>query len=153
MHVMTQEPKVVNGRPTKIDVDKLISRFGVPEENETILWKEIEDVTGLSKQEYRFGTVLTAWRKHLEREYDILLYAIPGVGLAVADGNTKIDIAARKIELGDGQKRKWVERAYRVKSASLDETRKDTQGRILTAYGAMLRLTAATAPKSLPVPK
>lgn len=148
-----QGVKIATGRPTKIDVDKLIARFGVPDENETIIWKEIEDATGLSKQEYRFGTVVTAWRKHLEQNHDILLYAIPGVGLAVADSNTKIDIAARKIELGDGQKRKWVERAYRVKSASLDETRRDTQGRILTAYGAMLRLTAATAPKPLPLPK
>lgn len=148
-----QGVKIATGRPTKIDVDKLIARFGVPDENETIIWREIEDATGLSKQEYRFGTVLTAWRKHLEQNHDILLYAIPGVGLAVADANTKIDIAARKIELGDGQKRKWVERAYRVKSASLDETRRDVQGRILTAYGAMLRLTTATAPKKLPLPK
>ena len=148
-----QGMKIATGRPTKIDVDKLIARFGVPDENETIIWGEIEDATGLSKQEYRFGTVLTAWRKHLEQNHDILLYAIPGVGLAVADSNTKIDLAARKIELGDGQKRKWVERAYRVKSARLDDTRRDTQGRILTAYGAMLRLSAATAPKTLPLPK
>ena len=148
-----QGVRIANGRPTKIDVDKLVARFGVPQENETILWSEIIETTGLEKQEYRFRTVLTAWRKHLEQNHDIILYPVPGVGLAVADSNTKIDLAARKIELGDGQKRKWVERAYRVKSASLDETRRDTQGRILTAYGAMLRLTAATAPKPLPLPK
>lgn len=152
MHVMTQEPKVVNGRPTKIDVDKLISRFGVPEENETIPWREMEHVTGLRRGEFRFQTVVNAWRRYLEREYDILLYAKPGVGLTVADANTKIDIAARKIELGDKHKVKWVERTYRVKSDFLDEHRKDTKSRILSAYGAMLRLTAATAPKELPVP-
>ncbi len=145
--------KIATGRPTKIDDDKLIARFGVPQENETILWSEIIETTGLEKQEYRFGTVLTAWRKHLEQNHDILLYAIPGVGLAVADSNTKIDIAARKIELNDKGKKKWVERTFRVKASNLDEVRRDTQSRILTAYGAMLRLTTATAPKKLPLPK
>lgn len=33
-----QGVKIATGRPTKIDVDKLIARFGVPDENETILW-------------------------------------------------------------------------------------------------------------------
>ena len=79
-----QGVRIANVRPTKIDVDKLIARFGVPQENETILWSEIIETTGLEKQEYRFGTVLTAWRKHLEQNHDIILYPVPGVGLAVA---------------------------------------------------------------------
>ena len=45
-----------------------------------------------------------------------------------------------------------MERTFRVKAHELDEVRRDTQSRILTAYGAMLKLTAATAPKRLPIP-
>ena len=144
--------KVVRGIPTKLDVDKLLETFTQPKENDVILWSEIEEATGLKKGQYRFNTVVNAWRTALERDFDILLYAIPGEGLAVADANTKIDLASRKIELNDRGKKKWVERTFRVKSSNLDEVRRDTQSRILTAYGAMLKLTAATAPKRLPIP-
>ena len=144
--------KVVRGIPTKLDVDKLLETFTQPKENDVIMWSEIEEATGLSKGQYRFYTVVNAWRTALERDFDILLYAIPGEGLAVADANTKIDLASRKIELNDKGKKKWVERTFRVKASNLDEVRRDTQSRILTAYGAMLKLTAATAPKRLPIP-
>ena len=144
--------RVVRGIPTKLDVDKLLEIFTQPKENDVILWSEIEEATGLSKGQYRFKTVVNAWRTALERDFDILLYAIPGEGLAVADANTKIDLASRKIELNDKGKKKWVERTFRVKAHELDEVRRDTQSRILTAYGAMLKLTAATAPKRLPIP-
>ena len=144
--------KVVRGIPTKLDVDKLLETFTQPKENDVIMWSEIEEATGLSKGQYRFNTVVNAWRTALERDFDILLYAIPGEGLAVADANTKIDLASRKIELNDKGKKKWVERTFRVKAHELDEVRRDTQSRILTAYGAMLKLTAATAPKRLPIP-
>lgn len=144
--------KVVRGIPTKLDVDKLLETFTQPKENDVIMWSEIEEATGLSKGQYRFKTVVNAWRTALERDFDILLYAIPGEGLAVADANTKIDLASRKIELNDKGKKKWVERTFRVKASNLDEVRRDTRSRILTAYGAMLKLTAATAPKRLPIP-
>ena len=144
--------RVVRGIPTKLDVDKLLETFTQPKENDVIMWSEIEEATGLKKGQYRFNTVVNAWRTALERDFDILLYAIPGEGLAVADANTKIDLASRKIELNDKGKKKWVERTFRVKSSNLDEVRRDTQSRILTAYGAMLKLTAATAPKRLPIP-
>ena len=144
--------KVVRGIPTKLDVDKLLETFAQPKENDVIMWSEIEEATGLKKGQCRFNTVVNAWRTALERDFDILLYAIPGEGLAVADANTKIDLAARKIELNDKSKKKWVERTFRVKASNLDEVRRDTQSRILTAYGAMLKLTAATAPKRLPIP-
>ena len=146
------DTKVVRGIPTKLDVDKLLETFTQPKENDIIMWSEIEEATGLSKGQYRFNTVVNAWRTALERDFDILLYAIPGEGLAVADANTKIDLASRKIELNDKGKKKWVERTFRVKASNLDEVRRDTQSRILTAYGAMLKLTAATAPKRLPIP-
>ena len=145
--------RVVRGIPTKLDVDKLLETFTQPKENDVIMWSEIEEATGLKKGQYRFNTVVNAWRTALERDFDILLYAIPGEGLAVADANTKIDLASRKIELNDKSKKKWVERTFRVKASSLDEVRRDTQSRILTAYGAMLKLTAATAPKRLPIPE
>ena len=145
--------KVVRGIPTKLDVDKLIETFGKPKENETIYWSEIEQATGLKKDDCRFKTVVDAWRSTIEQDFDILLYPIRGVGLAVADANTKIDIASRKIALGDRNKARWVERTYKVKTHELDEVRRDTQSRILTAYGAMLKLAAATAPKKLPLPK
>jgi len=144
--------KVVRGIPTKLDVDKLLETFAQPKENDVIMWSEIEEATGLKKGQCRFNTVVNAWRTALERDFDILLYAIPGEGLAVADANTKIDLASRKIELNDKSKKKWVERTFRVKASNLDEVRRDTQSRILTAYGAMLKLTAATAPKRLPIP-
>ena len=144
--------RVVRGIPTKLDVDKLLETFAQPKENDVIMWSEIEEATGLKKGQCRFNTVVNAWRTALERDFDILLYAIPGEGLAVADANTKIDLASRKIELNDKSKKKWVERTFRVKASNLDEVRRDTQSRILTAYGAMLKLTAATAPKRLPIP-
>jgi hypothetical protein len=50
----------------------------VPQENETILWSEIIETTGLEKQELPFRTVLTAWRKYLEQNHDIILYPVPG---------------------------------------------------------------------------
>ena len=98
--------KVVRGIPTKLDVDKLLEAFTQPKENDVIMWSEIEEATGLRKGQHRFKTVVNAWRTALERDFDILLYAIPGEGLAVADANTKIDLASRKIELNDKGKKK-----------------------------------------------
>ena len=145
--------RVVRGIPTKLDVDKLIETFGKPRESETIYWSEIEQATGLKKDDYRFKTVVNAWRATIEQDFDILLYPVRGVGIAVADANTKIDIASRKIALNDKSKTKWVERTFKVDTEKLDVTRKETQSRILTIHGAMLKLAAATAPKKLPLPK
>ena len=145
--------KVAKGIPTKLDVDKLIQRFGIPEENATFTWEEIAETIGQEKGTYRFKTVVTAWRRQLEQDHNVLLFA-PGqnVGLTVADANTRIDLASRQISLREGNKALWVERVYRTAADALDGARAETQNRILTAYSSLLRLTAATAPKKLPLP-
>ncbi len=81
-----------------------------------------------------------------------MLYAVPGVGLSVADANTKIDIAARRLQLNDANSGRWVGVAYKTNTSSLDEARRDTQARILTKYSAFLTLSNATKPKHLPIP-
>ncbi|MDI9389539.1 MAG: hypothetical protein QM441_09945 [Synergistota bacterium] len=145
----TREARAV---PTKLDVDKLMERFGVPKGDVFIAWDELAEATGLERGTYRFQTVVSAWRRVLEQEYDTVLFAVPGQGLQVADSNTRIDLAARKVQLGERQKARWVEIAFKTDTKRLDSARRDTQARLMAAHGAFLKLHMATAPKPLPIP-
>lgn len=138
--------------PTKLDVDKLMTKFGVPRSDTFIAWDELAEAAGLERNTYRFQTVVSAWRRTLEQEYDTVLFAVPGQGLQVADSNTRIDLAARKVQLGERQKARWVEIAFKTDARRLDSARRDTQARLMAAHGAFLKLHMATAPKPLPIP-
>jgi len=88
------------GVPTAPDVKRIEDALGVPKEGTTIAWKHLEGIILCARTEYRFSSVVTAWRKKLEREHSVLMIAEAGTGLKAATPDERIDWSARKVKAG-----------------------------------------------------
>lgn len=88
------------GLPTKIDVDELLNRFGTPQPGTLIRYGDIEEVIGVEKGTYRWGSVIAAWRRRLERDHDLILKARAGEGFDVLDAHGRVHFAADKHRSG-----------------------------------------------------
>jgi hypothetical protein len=98
---MTKDSLVFSaGVPTAPDVDKLVSVFGDLPEGRVIQWAEIEQATGLFRGTNRFGTVVDAWRKRIERDSNIILGAVAGTGLKVLDRRERCELGGAKLKSG-----------------------------------------------------
>jgi len=88
------------GVPTAPDVKKLDDTLGVPKEGDVIAWAVLEKIVACARSDYRFTSVVSSWRKKLEREHNVLMIAEPGEGLVAATPDQRIDWAARKVKHG-----------------------------------------------------
>lgn len=89
-----------SGIPTAPDVKKIEDSLGTPKEGDIVEWGMIEKIILCTRNTYRFSSVVTAWRKKLEREQNILMIAEPGKGLKAASPDERIDWSARKVRYG-----------------------------------------------------
>jgi hypothetical protein len=100
------------GVPTKPDVDKLIEKWGIPEEGTQITYEQIETVLGIKRngeRSSRYRTVVSAWKKRLETEHDVFLFTdigdpgdlVVGVSRKLAQS---VNALKRGLELNDVSK-------------------------------------------------
>lgn len=131
------ETKFMRGVPTDLDVRRLEERFGIPEEDVIITWDEIEQELAVPKNSFRFKSVLTAWRKKLEREHNIIMIAVPKQGIKAANPDDRLTYASKKMKSG----KKFIVRASTIATLT-DEKR-------LTEAGKKKRLSIADVPNRI----
>jgi hypothetical protein len=124
------------GIPTEPEVNSLFEEIGVPEIGQVITYIEVERIIGATRKQSRWGSVVTAWRKRLERQHNILLKC-PGdhtframtAEERIADGIQRIKqgmkqairgayiISTTNLELVDEDHRKAADHALRTEAA------------------------------------
>lgn len=137
------------GIPTDADIAILREKFGLPKEEQVIAWEAIEETLKIKRTEHRFRTVTGRWRRQLDREHNIHMRAIAGVGLEVLWPDELTHHQSEKIN----NQLRGVGRAVRVVER-IDRTRLNDESRrvadhLITA-GHAVRLAAVTAAKKLP---
>ena len=148
---MATEAAEIHRAPTEPAVARLLEFFGVPEEGSVIAWEDLEEVLSMGRNSARFRTVVAAWRAKLFREHNVFMAAVGGgVGLVAAPPNTRVDVAARKVEQGRRYVEKGILLATSTDQARLDADRKQAVASIASLSGAVFRLHAAIQPKELP---
>ena len=143
------QAKIFGGHmPTDIDVEKLNQEFGVPTEGQKLLYSDLEKCLGTSKSTSRFRSVLSAWRRLLDKKHNLLLKAIPNIGFEVMTPTMRVSHCSGGFSRG----------LRRIYKSALDAARTRRDGlpvdevRVLDHVqntGASLRLAAQAAARQL----
>jgi hypothetical protein len=89
-----------NGAPTGPDVRRLMDKWPKIKANDAFTYEEVEAVIEYKRDEYRFKSIVTAWRKKLYGQYNIILECIPTVGYEALDGSGRINKASKTLNYG-----------------------------------------------------
>lgn len=138
------------GVPTDADVEKLRQRYGAPAIGTRISYNDLQIVTGCAKMSNRFKTVVEAWRRKLEREHNLLLKAIPGIGYEVLDNHGRVNLAGTMHHHGLRKIMRAGMIAATTERAELSEPERRVCDHI-AANGAAARLAIKTAPKCITI--
>ena len=140
------------GIPTKIDVDRLVDRFGLPKEGQVITFEELQDaLPDIEFKSNRWHTVIDAWKKHLEKKHNIILGSKRGEGKIALLPEGRIDLAKDKYSTGIKMTGRAALLAIKTDRERLTPESKRTADFLRNA-GAQIRLVDATAAKELAYP-
>lgn len=139
------------GIPTAPDVDRLEKALGIPDPGDVITYDQICSAINEKRESSRYGSVVSAWRKRLLNEHDLLLLPVPKVGLKAASASEMVHFTANRYK---GHLR-GISRCGNI-AIKADTTKLTTEERKvqehLTRASAALRLAAATEAKKLKLP-
>jgi hypothetical protein len=136
------------GIPTKVDVDALVAAIGVPEAGTEIKHDDIAKIINQPVRSYRYCTVVSAWRKRLERENNVLLQALTGVGYVSLNASGRVAVAASKYKCSLRQ----VERSGKIAAKTDRKTLTDEEKRAcdhIQNTSAALRMAADKAARAI----
>lgn len=129
------------GLPTKIEVDRLMTKFGVPKEGEKITWQQVAEVISVPPRTNRFVSVVQAWRRLLFREHNTYMTCDGDNAIYAADPDTRVTKSAHKV----ANSRRAIARAilvtYQTDASRLSETKLRVREHLLKT-GDKLRLAA-----------
>lgn len=137
------------GLPTKMDVDSLLSEIGVPKPGDKIPYERIQQVIKISKDTYRWRTVVNSWRKRLFREHNIVLDSIINEGFEALNNNDRISFTAKKINSGTRMIMRAVNIAQTTDTNGLDEESLRNRNHYAD-IPRKLKLAFLTEPKDMP---
>lgn len=137
------------GMPTDAEVNMLMERFGVPQEDKPIPYTEITATLRYEKESNRWGTVVDAWRRRLERDHNVILKAGGGQFVAMTPSD-RITHSGSRVKSGVRRIRKAgsiVASTDRGRLSEQDKARADH----ITIVTAALSHAALEQTRKLPV--
>ena len=137
---MRNNQTFLRGIPTKIDVDKLTSFYGVPKEGEVIRMEDAADKIGLHHKSNRFLTVFKSWRKMLFREHNLLSVGTGDGAISFADPTSRIEYAAKKVKTARTLVGRAVVIAHGTDTKRLSSELQKTQKELVDMNNTRLRL-------------
>ena len=136
------------GLPTKLDVQALLDKFGVPAVGTLILYSGIEEIIKVARNSGRFGSVVGSWRKLLYREHNLILESEPNKGYRVADATARVHLSTAKYKHGLRRIYRAGDIASKTATGTLTPEHKRVCAHLVNSTAA-LRLAAATQAKAL----
>jgi hypothetical protein len=136
------------GVPTAIDVDRIISELGVPEPGEVIKYKALEYLLGIKRDQNRFKSVVTAWRRRMERLHNLLFTAVVNEGYQCLSSSGRVTVASGLYKHALRRVGRAATVAAKTDRTGLTEDEKRACDHVQNT-GAQLRLAAATAARQI----
>lgn len=137
------------GIPTEPDVRRLCDVFADLPAGRKLAWSELAAVIGSEYGTHRFRSVVTAWRKKLYRERNVLFGAVRGYGIEVLDGHGRTGAAGSTFKSGLRKVNRAGDIAIRTDVHTLSKEDRRVVDHV-SAVAAQLRLVAATKARELP---
>ena len=136
------------GVPTAPDVQRLIDKLGVPAVGTLITYDELSAILHEDPDSSRFGTVIAAWRKRLDREHNVILEASPSKGYVVLDPKGRVAQSSNRLKSGMRKVRRAADVALRTDVATLTDDEKRARDCVINV-GSQTQLAAATESRRL----
>jgi hypothetical protein len=130
------------GIPTKVDVDRLLDKFGVPAEGSLIAKSDIAKCIGESDDSNRFNSVLSAWRKLLFREHNLLTVGDGAKNIRIAEPSERIDWAASRVASARRNVGRAVIVAHQTDAKRLGEDQRKVRDNITSMNAKRLEMAA-----------
>lgn len=137
------------GIPTEPDVKAIEDAVGVPAVGSVVTYETLEKILRIDRGAPRFKTVVSAWRKRLFRDLNILIGAVSGTGLQVLDGHGRATASGGIFKHGLRRIARAGVIAERTETEGLNAEDRRTIDHV-RGSAAALRLLAATKAKELP---
>lgn len=88
------------GVSTEPEVNELIAQIGVPQPGDQISYNRITEIIKAPRRTSRWASVVTAWRKKLERDHNIVFSAVPNEGFQAMNNSERVNYGCKKFDLG-----------------------------------------------------
>lgn len=142
---MAKPNTIIQGRPTRPQVEKLMTRWGDIKRGDSITKKEIADVIGEEADSSRWRGVVNAWRGRILRERGIMLAAVSGVGFRATLPDEQVRVGAGKIRCAARMVYRGAAIVERVPPNELGEEARRQREFVLTRSRAALDSVRATS--------
>lgn len=128
---MAKPPSIINGIPTAATVNALLQAFVDLPAGRTITHEEIETVVGLTRRGDRYQTIVSIWRKRLQKERNIDTEPSKGIGVVVLGEYERVEASVRDYLRGARKIGRSARRIglVRTELLSADEQRKAEHAR------------------------
>lgn len=136
------------GRSTSVEVDALIKKYPSLKAGDKISYEELSKIVGAEKGTSRFASVVNAWRKRLDHEYNTVLGCIPNTGFEVLENSKRIDRSSKGVRYGLRKIDRSSRLAARTDESGLTESELKIRDH-LARIGASLVSIAQTESKKL----
>ncbi len=112
---------VLNGKPTRNQVEKLFARVKAMKDGEQLSHLEIETVIGEKRGTFRYSTILNTGRRRILNELGCVLISERGVGYRRANGFEQVRFGVGSISAGVRKIAKGVQYAAAVSDDRLPD--------------------------------
>jgi len=138
------------GTPCDLDVRRLEAAFGVSEIGVVIEHEAIAGVLGVARTSSRYRSVVSAWRRKLEREHNVRPGAARGTGYQALDARQRVEESVADALIGT---RKTVRAAARCSRVVTDDPRLQAQQVQLQRLGAAVHAVTTKAMHGIAPPE
>lgn len=132
-----------NGVPTAPDVNRLMKAYPVEmmRAGWAVGYNDVADVINVGPNESRFKSVTLAWRKNLERDYNIILQAGTPTGcFSVLAEPEKVGLSRSKLRSAINNARRSMRVSAAVNLDELDESARKDHDFNINKGGALLAI-------------
>ena len=141
---MTKKTLFLGGVPTESDVRLLFEQVSTGV-GAVIRYDNLLELLTIPERNNRFKTIVSAWRRRLYRDRNVVLIPVPGIGFQVADPSERIVAAKAKARSGFRSIRRASDVALKTDTADLTPEEKNIRGHLVQVVGTMAALERAQA--------
>lgn len=138
--------------PTRVDVDALIEKIGIPKAGDHIPYSRITEIIKVDRKSGRWNGVIAAWSKELRNKHGIELRAVANEGFEVLDDNGKANKVHGYVKRAANSFGRAERTARNIDRNKLNDENKKVFDHTMN-FVAAVKLADATVAKQLTYPE